>query len=528
MMQERTEMRHHLWAIAATVAISFTALLTGCGGGGSDSSSPQATQTFQISGAIAGADGVTVRAEGQATKTASTDASGNYSIGGLSPGDYTITPTQAGHVFDPDSKTVTIVNKDVGAQNFERLPPGEGLSTDVLAALDASPNSSATLDDAILEDGQSVAAYAVSRGITSDLAVPQGANAAAAKFKQELPQDVTGPQQRKKDVITKMLEVAYALTCGAEGSKATCPPQVTTADAADPKNQPAQVKYVYLSGIKDPTNRAKATRGGCPELRFGLDCSGLIYQVALAAQMQVVTGQAIDQGNPKNWTLPKDWQLEWKVATDGTFQAGDLVVWSDHIGIVSKAGADPVIISSLGTPGDCERNLTSPRRGPVSKTLSYIQKEKKDKPFTLRLVATLSGTWDAFIRCTSQTTDAAVIRFNIDNDKGGPFETTGHGTDYNGTPLSFVLSGNYDQVASVASGTLFLADGSRSDSFSQKLVADDTGYFAMTKVIDNGGCPISMRLNRVKDTATPQATKRQVVPMQPIRQSQLIGGNRSH
>jgi hypothetical protein len=25
-----------------------------------------------------------------------------------------------------------------------------------------------------------------------------------------------------------------------------------------------------------------------------------------------------------------------------------LVVWSDHIGIVSKAGADPVIISSLG------------------------------------------------------------------------------------------------------------------------------------------------------------------------------------
>jgi cell wall-associated NlpC family hydrolase len=520
-------MRHHLWAIAATLGIFLTGLIAGCGGGGSDSS-PQTTQTFQVSGTVAGADGVTIRAEGQATKTASTDSNGNYSIGGLRPGDYTITPVQAGQVFDPDSKAVTIVDRDVGAQNFERLPPGEGLSPEVLATLDASPNSTATLDDAILEDGQTVEAYAASRGITGDLAPSQDVNAAATKHAQGLPQEVTGPQQRKKDVITKMLKVGYALTCGAEGSKATCPAQVTTADATDPTNQPAQTKYVYLSGVKDPTRRHKATRGGCPEVRFGLDCSGLIYQMAIAAQMQVVDGQAVNQGDPKNWTIPKDWQLQWKVATDGTYQAGDLVVWSDHIGIVSKAGADPVIISSLGTPGDCDKNLNSSSRGPVSKNLSYVQGRKTEKPFTLRLVATLSGAWDAFIRCTSQTTDAAVIRFNIDNDKGGPFETTGHGTDYNGTPLSFVLSGNYDQVASVASGTLFLADGSRSDSFSQKLVADDTGYFAMTKVINNGGCAISMRLNRVKVTTTQQTTKQQLVPTQPMPASRLIGGSRSY
>jgi hypothetical protein len=83
-----------------------------------------------------------------------------------------------------------------------------------------------------------------------------------------------------------------------------------------------------------------------------------------------------------------------------------------------------------------------------------------------------------------------VIRFNIDNDKGGPFKTTGHGTDYNRTPLSFVLSGNDDQVASVASGTLFVADGSRSDSFSQKLA--------------------------VEDSTTPQTTNRQAVPTEPM------------
>ena len=105
-------------------------------------------------------------------------------------------------------------------------------------------------------------------------------------------------------------------------------------------------------------------------------------------------------------------------------------------------------------------------------------------------MATLSGTWDAFIYCTSQTTDSAVIRFNIDNDKGGPFKTTGHGTDYNRTPLSFVLSGNDDQVASVASETLFVADGSRSDSFSQKLA--------------------------VEDSTTPQTTNRQAVPTEPM------------
>jgi hypothetical protein len=126
----------------------------------------------------------------------------------------------------------------------------------------------------------------------------------------------------------------------------------------------------------------------------------------------------------------------------------------------------------------------------------------------LRLVTTLSGDFDLYIRCTDQSTDAAVIRFTINNDQGGPFRATGSGTDYDGSPLSFILDGTYNQETNVLEARLSLTDGTRVDGINVRLLEDDTGYFPLSKVVDNQGCFASARLVRVNTAASRAARMR--------------------
>ncbi len=78
------------------------------------------TTTYAISGQVttsggAGISGVTVSA-GSASTT--TDGSGNYSIGNLVAGNYTVTPSASGFTFSPTSRSVSITSANVTAQNF--------------------------------------------------------------------------------------------------------------------------------------------------------------------------------------------------------------------------------------------------------------------------------------------------------------------------------------------------------------------------------------------------------------------------
>ena len=77
--------------------------------------------TYTISGTITldgvGQSGVQVSI-GSGTP-ATTDASGNYSIQGVAPGTYTLTPTFFNYyTFTPNTLTVTVGNANVGGQNF--------------------------------------------------------------------------------------------------------------------------------------------------------------------------------------------------------------------------------------------------------------------------------------------------------------------------------------------------------------------------------------------------------------------------
>ena len=74
--------------------------------------------THSLSGTITGdiQQGVTVAVD--ATHSATTDASGNYTINGLTDGNYTVTPTLTGYTFTPATASAAISGADVTGIDF--------------------------------------------------------------------------------------------------------------------------------------------------------------------------------------------------------------------------------------------------------------------------------------------------------------------------------------------------------------------------------------------------------------------------
>jgi len=84
-----------------------------------------APHPFSISGTVTGSvnQGVTITLSGTASKTITTDTSGNYGFAGLINGIYTVTPSKTGYTFSPLNRSVTINNADVSGQNFTASTP---------------------------------------------------------------------------------------------------------------------------------------------------------------------------------------------------------------------------------------------------------------------------------------------------------------------------------------------------------------------------------------------------------------------
>jgi hypothetical protein len=244
----------------------------------------------------------------------------------------------------------------------------------------------------------------------------------------------------------------------------------------------------------------------------------MVHQLAASVGISLPVGNAAAQSISDNWVLPAEWQLKMIRVTDGSTQSGDILAWPGHIGIAESGASGTNAISSTGSPGQCVPNINPPR-GPRSLPASVFGAVST----RLRLVTTLSGTFDMPIRCAGTSSDAAVLRFEINNDAGGPFSSAGSGTDYDGAPLCFLLNGSYDQIENVVSATLSLCDNTRADGFSIELLTDDTGYFAMQKVIDNGGCLAEARLIRIQDPSS-QALP---APRAPVSSSHTEQHNRA-
>lgn len=457
-----------------------------CGDAGTGAARPK---THAISGVIASAPGATVTVSGSVEKTATTDANGAFTVAGLAPGSYMVTPTQPGFRFDPVEIPITIAEADVGNLAFRRIQPEEGISAEEMRAVDALPDTWGNPSEIVLPNGRKLDEFAKEQGITVDAPFSASLDGPAANRAASAADG--GPQLRKNRIITRMVLQARDYACGRNSTP--CNKWDYVADAADPNRKPAQRGLTYVYGGKNPAVRTRPV-DGCPQLTHGVDCSGLIGKIAEHVGVVAPAGSA-NQSDPAQWKFPADWQLEYKVVSDGSIETGDLIAWRGHIGIADSDGpvATARFISATGAPGECLANIQAPR-GPRSLA---IRQWRGQPTRVLRLVTTLSGEFDLYLRCANQTRDAAVVRLSINNDNGGPFSATGAGTDYNGTPLRFTLSGSYDQVSNVIEGLLTTVGGNRADSFREKLLTDDTGYFTLAKVQDNGGCTAQARLVRV-------------------------------
>ncbi len=74
---------------------------------------------LSISGTIAGGGGATVQLSGAAVATATANASGNYSFGGLLSGSYSLTPVESGFIFAPGTQSVVLSGSNAMGVNFQ-------------------------------------------------------------------------------------------------------------------------------------------------------------------------------------------------------------------------------------------------------------------------------------------------------------------------------------------------------------------------------------------------------------------------
>jgi len=82
----------------------------------------QSIPTYTLSGTITGGANAIVALTGSATKSATADASGNYSFSGLLNGTYTVTPGRLGYTVNPANQVVTVNGADVPSVNFTATP----------------------------------------------------------------------------------------------------------------------------------------------------------------------------------------------------------------------------------------------------------------------------------------------------------------------------------------------------------------------------------------------------------------------
>jgi hypothetical protein len=102
--------------------------------------------TWSISGTISppsAGNGATVTLSGSANATTTANSSGNYAFTLLSNGAYTLTPSQSGYTFTPNSQTVTLNGADLPGIGFSgQVVTTDSISVDVTSSTDGSaPNN---------------------------------------------------------------------------------------------------------------------------------------------------------------------------------------------------------------------------------------------------------------------------------------------------------------------------------------------------------------------------------------------------
>jgi hypothetical protein len=369
-------------------------------------------------------------------------------------------------------------------------PDPDGAMTEAEAErADQTPTVPLDLRQIVLPNGLNAWSYALSRGFANAGDLP-------GDVSPDTDPPVAGPQQRRNDLIDKMLVEAKDLM------------DRTAWQFKDQNGMPTQNGLAYIYGGRDPSVLTNSSQT-CNQPLHGLDCSGMFDLLAQHAGLQI-SGTAADDSEVSTWdsALPPAWGVVAKPITEqDDVQTGDIIAWPvhGHIGIVLTGGDEPIVAQSNGrknpSAGQCTSNRDTrhgPRTVPLDEMLGWFPGET---PVQLRLTATLLGTWAFHLRCADQGADAAVYNLTISTLDNGQFTAMGSGTDYNGTPLSLSMNGTFNQITNTLTATESLVGDKRVDSLTEVLALDDTGYFPLKKVVDNGGCAAQGRLVRL--TITP-------------------------
>lgn len=192
--------------------------------------------------------------------------------------------------------------------------------------------------------------------------------------------------------------------------------------------------YVYGSkSFSNPSNYPGAT---CQQLLYGLDCSGMIYEMAKASDLNL----PLDGGTP-GYIKITTWNTAFNNSTDfqglemtdllnlepSQLQAGDIIVASGvHMGMVFNNGTSLGIFNSLGrSKYPCSKN-SDKDHGPVitKNLLNWLKTTFGTNYHVLRVVQ--NGTPGlSTTDISSKTSTSAISGGNITNQGGSAITARG-------------------------------------------------------------------------------------------------------
>lgn len=180
------------------------------------------------------------------------------------------------------------------------------------------------------------------------------------------------PTEQKKLLLARMQAVAFNLVTRQYHQYSD-----------EGANKPAQNGLAYVYGSKQYQNRQGAVGGCSSELLYGLDCSGMIFQMSKSAGL-ILSSNPSANCNVSYLSDTSKWNKALKNSSDYTglyvtnlgfipinqMEFGDIIVWSGHIGMVLNADTLRIFQSSgYSDISLCQKN-TDIKHGPTIKKLT--------------------------------------------------------------------------------------------------------------------------------------------------------------
>lgn len=223
---------------------------------------------------------------------------------------------------------------------------GDTLSSSKLQILESATLDSITIfTDLLFPDGSNISKWDLANGSGNSHAFNRGTSILSASDK-------------KRQFIDLMSKAGLYL---ANDKQCTCYPQ-----------QPYGLAYVY--GSHSILSPSRSNPGICQQLLFGLDCSGMIYEMAYSSNINISyhnTKEFVDVGiwNNAFKNTPDFAGLEMQDLSflpPSQFEAGDIIIEpGEHMAMVYRTGTTLGIMNSQGSPSyNCEKN-SGEGRGPV-------------------------------------------------------------------------------------------------------------------------------------------------------------------